>query len=279
MNLVPSIAACMFTLVVTLLLPVGLLLVLARKYPRQGIVSAWFLGAAAMFVPQMLIRLPILNVLSAQTWLIAFSQKHILIFYLLLAFTAGLFELTGRYVNARLMAKRLTFPRALAAGLGHGGIESILLVGLTYVNNLILLILLQTGGYDALIGQLQALGQDASALIAVRDTLLQTHWSLFLLASLERLLTMVAQVAMTVLVCYGIHIRRPLPCCLVCLAFHTLLDSSVSLQLLPISQGAAYGLIYSFLAAMAALALYGIRTLRIRWDSVPAHPAGKGAQL
>ena len=275
MNLTANIAACTVTLIVTLLLPILILILFARK--RRGVVSAWFLGAAAMFIPQMLIRLPILNALNTQTWFLTFSQNHTLAYFLLLAFTAGLFELAGRYGAARLMARDLPFHRALAAGLGHGGIESMVLVGLTYVNNLVCLVMLQTGTFDALITQTRNAGADPSQLLAVQQLLTETHWPLFLLAGLERLLTMVSQAGMTVLVCYGVHTRRALPCCLLCLGLHTLLDASLSIQLLPISQTAVYCLLYGFLGVMAALSVYLIKILRSRWET-PACPGKEAVQ-
>ena len=267
MNLTANIAACAVTLVVTLILPILVLILFARK--RQGVVSAWFLGAAAMFIPQMLIRLPILNALYTQEWFLTFSRNHTLTYSLLLAFTAGLFELAGRYGAARLMARNLPFHRALAAGLGHGGIESMALVGLTYVNNLICLVMIQTGTFDTLITQSRNAGADVSQLLTVQQALTGAHWSLFLLAGLERLLTMLSQAGMTVLVCYGVHTRRVLPCCLLCLGLHTLLDTSISIQLLPISQTAVHCLIYGFLGVMAALSVYLMKILRSRWKITP----------
>ena len=57
--------ACLITVFVTLVFPVILLIVYAAKNKSQGVVSAWFLGAAGFFVTQILIRVPILTVLSA----------------------------------------------------------------------------------------------------------------------------------------------------------------------------------------------------------------------
>ena len=55
-----SIAAMCVTLVIALVLPVVILIVYAIKNRKQGVVGAWFLGAAGFFVTQMVIRTPIL---------------------------------------------------------------------------------------------------------------------------------------------------------------------------------------------------------------------------
>ena len=138
------ILACIFTLIVCLALPIVLLLLLVLKCKKEKIFPAWLLGAAGFFVTQILIRLPILTALSAQDWFIAFSQQHLFLYAFSLAFTAGLFELAGRFAVAKLMRKRLTCNRALAAGLGHGGIEAILIVGITYINNLIYIFMMNS---------------------------------------------------------------------------------------------------------------------------------------
>ena len=121
---VSTILACIFTLMTCLVLPVVILIVLAAKHKKQGIVSAWLLGAAGFFVTQILIRLPILTALQNMSWFAAFSQNHLFGYAFSLAFTAGLFELAGRFCVAKLMHKNLTFRRSLAAGLGHGSIET-----------------------------------------------------------------------------------------------------------------------------------------------------------
>lgn len=113
-----KIIACCITLGICLILPIGGLIFYAQKHRGEGIVSAWIVGALGFFVPQMLIRLPILTALSANAGFLSWTQKHLLLYTLGLALTAGLFELAGRCAGAGLLRKNLTFPRALAAGPG-----------------------------------------------------------------------------------------------------------------------------------------------------------------
>ena len=129
-----SIVCIVLTFAVSLLLPPAFLVFYALRHKKQGIWSAWLLGAAGFLVPQILIRFPILAALSRTDGFVAFAQAHPLIYGFALAFTAGLFEVVGRYAVARILQKNLTYRRALAAGLGHGGIEAILITGLAYVS-------------------------------------------------------------------------------------------------------------------------------------------------
>lgn len=265
---VSTILACIFTLMVSLVLPVVILIVFAAKNKKQGIVSAWLLGAAGFFVTQILIRLPILTALQSQSWFIAFSQNHLFGYAFSLAFTAGLFELAGRYGVAKILQKKLTYKRALAAGLGHGGIEAIILVGITYVNNLICIFMVNSSAFDGLIAQTAAMGVDVSQLELIRTQLLSTSPVLFLLGGFERLLAMTAHLAMSVLVCYGAARKKTMPCVLLCLAIHTFIDLTAGISLLAgsvLSQGATYAIIYLILLAVAVFSVYVVKELGRRW--------------
>lgn len=269
-----NILACILTLFVSLILPIAVLAVYAAKNKGNGIWSAWFLGAAGFFVPQIVIRLPLLNLLSSANGFLAFAQGHPFLYSLALAFTAGLFELAGRFAAAIRLKKDLTFQRALAAGLGHGSIEAMLIVGVAYLSNLVCIVMIQTGSFDALIAQTAAAGGDVSQLEAVRNALVQTPWVLFLAAGLERLLTLVCQTAMSMMVCYGVHTRHTVRGLLLCLGLHTLLDTSAGISMLSgsvLSQAAAYGIIYAILAVLALVCLWILKTIRARWKQEEAY--------
>jgi len=271
---IASIAACFITLFISLFLPILLLVVYAAKHKKQGILSAWLLGAVGFFVTQMLIRLPILTALQNQSWFLSFTNSHLFAYAFGLAFTAGLFELAGRFAVAKLMGKRLTRNRSLAAGLGHGGIEAMLLVGMTYVNNLVYIVMIHSGAFDAAISQAAAAGTDVVQLELIRTQLLSTSPILFLLAGFERLLAMTGHVAMSMLVCFGVAHRKVLPCVLLCLGIHTLMDLTAGLSLV-LPQSAAYPIIYAVLTIMAVLSLFVIRELFRRWKKEVSHDSEK----
>ena len=263
-----SIVSIIVTLFVSFILPLAFLVGYALRHKRQGIWSAWLLGALGFFVPQILIRLPILSGLSQLSGFAAFAQTHPALYGFGLAFTAGLFELAGRYAVARCLKKNLTCRRALAAGLGHGGIEAILITGLAYLSNVVFLVMLQTGGFEAAIAQTTAAGGDVTPLLTAKDALMNTPWTMFLLAGYERLLAMTCHVAMSMMVCYGVHTNRVLPWTLACLAVHTCMDFIASISLFigkGLSLATAYTMIYILLTAFAVLAVVILKNIRARW--------------
>lgn len=79
------------------------------------------------------------------------------------ALAAGLFEETGRLVAMKFfMKKNLDKGNALMYGVGHGGVEAILLVGLTYVNNIVISIMINTGTIQLSMSQLEPAMQEAT---------------------------------------------------------------------------------------------------------------------
>lgn len=263
-----SIVSIIVTLFVSFILPLAFLVGYALGHKKQGIWSAWLLGALGFFVPQILIRLPILTGLSQSAGFAAFAQNHPVAYGFGLAFTAGLFELAGRYAVARCLKKDLTCRRALAAGLGHGGIEAILITGLAYLSNVVFLVMLQTGGFEAAIAQTTAAGGDVTPLLTEKDALMNTPWTMFLLAGYERLLAMTCHVAMSMMVCYGVHTNRVLPWTLGCLAVHTCMDFIASISLFigrGLTLAAAYTIIYILLTAITVLSILILQNIRTRW--------------
>ncbi len=263
---ITTVLACIMTLFISLVLPVLVLFLFAWRNKRQGILSAWLLGATGFLVTQIAIRLPILSMLQGQSWFLEFSQKHLFLYAFSLAFTAGLFELAGRFAVAKILQKKLTYHRSLAAGLGHGGIEAIVIVGTTYINNLVYMMMIQSGTFDAMLAQLPS--EQSVYLEAIRTSLLTTSPQLFLMAGLERILAMIGHIAMSMLVCWGIHSRKAGKCLLICLGLHTLMDLTAGISLLigsKLTQEAAYTIIYTILILYAGLSVWILKSIRSRW--------------
>lgn len=124
-------------------------------------------------------------------------------FWLLaLAFLTSLIEETGRWWGYRYLFPRggfkLTWTNGVMYGLGHGAVETMLLIaGLTFVYFLAYLVLSQLN-LDLL---LQSLGAEASpALKEALQAIVSTTWDQPLVVALERVLALPHQVAWSLLV-------------------------------------------------------------------------------
>lgn len=270
-----SIVAMCVTLAIALLLPVIALIVYALKNKKQGVVGAWFLGAAGFFVTQIIIRTPILSMLSLSENFMTFVTSHYLVYVILLAVTAALFEVAGRYVSAKILSKNLTFTKGFAAGLGHGGIEAMVLIGMAYISNLLYVAMINSGAIEAVIAQTEAMGVDTSSIYVLVDTLVETPAYMYLLAGYERILTMICHVAMTLIVFYFMWKKQTAKGIGICVLAHTLLDgvtAIVSGLATPylgsvISQNVAYVIIYVYLTVMAVVSVVVIRRIKDAWST------------
>ena len=268
-----SIAAMCVTLFISLILPVIVLIVYALKNRKQGVAGAWFIGAAGFFVTQIVIRVPILSTLSLMPGFMAFAENHYVVYSLMLGLTAALFEVVGRYASAKILSKNLTFTKGFAAGLGHGGIEAIILIGMTYVSNLLYVVMINSGAIEGVIAQTEAMGVDVAPVYALVDTLVNGPAYLYLLAGYERILAMIGHVAMTLVVFYFMSKEETLKGIGICVLYHFVMDSMVGIiggLATPylgsvISQNVSYVITYVFLTAMAAVAVWAIRKTKVVW--------------
>lgn len=273
-----SIIAICATIFVSLFLPLIVWIIYGAANKNKGIWTAWLLGAAGFFVTQILVRVPIVSVLSSTEGYVKFAENNYVLYGFIMAFTAGLFELVGRYAVAKIMSKNLTPERSLAAGLGHGGIEAMVIIGMSYISNLILAFIINSGSFDLLIQATAQQGADAATLDAlelVKTQLAETSSGMFYLAGFERILTMIVHTAMSMIVCYYVSRKKDIIGMLICLAIHTALDFS-----LPIINGmatdylgnvifqnTAYVLLYSLLTVFAAASVFIIIRIMKSWKN------------
>lgn len=270
---VATIVTACITLFITLILPVIVYVIYGVKNKGKGVWTAWLFGAAGFFVLQIIIRMPILSVLSVVPGFVEFEIEHYIWYCLILAFTAGLFETAGRYAVAKLMSAKLDYTRSFAAGLGHGSIEAIFVVGLTYVSNLIYIIMINTGIFDSIVAQTAGSGVDTTMLLALKESLINTPSGIFLLAGYERILTVLFHIALSMVVCYFVSRKKDVTGIVICILCHWAVDFIVAVMNgmatvylgNVISVNAAYVIIYVFLTLVAVVSVVVIRRLKKKW--------------
>ncbi|NLO35152.1 MAG: YhfC family intramembrane metalloprotease [Clostridiaceae bacterium] len=263
-----SLAGICLTLVLSLLLPVVILLVLVKG--RKGVFGVWIAGALGFFIPQMVIRIPILQALGRTAGYQQFARQDPILLIFLLALTAGLFETTGRLVVLKFaLNRRLSYMTGLAAGAGHGGIESIMLIGMTYINNLVISLLINTGSLAVIMPG----NPDMEA--QVREAILGTEPALFFLAGAERVLTMLFHIALSLILTRLIMKKQAVRGFFLVLALHVALDFIAALGQ---QQGVSIWAIEGFLLAVALLSLLLILRIRTRFGASLFVPADPGEQ-
>lgn len=268
-----TLIAVIVTFCISTILPIVVWIAYGVKNKGKGVWTAWLLGAAGFFVMQMVIRIPIMNMLALTAGFQSFLANHYVLYCLVVAFTAGLFELIGRYAVAKILTKNLTYEKGFAVGLGHGGIEAIVLIGMMYLSNIIYIGMINSGAFDGIVEQTAALGVDTTSLIAIKDGLLNSSSAIFFLAGYERILTMIFHVAASLAVCYFVSKKQDIKGILICLVCHWMVDfisplvNGMTTEYMGnvISQTTAYIIVYLFLTAVAVVSVVAIMNIRKKW--------------
>jgi uncharacterized membrane protein YhfC len=228
-----------------LLFPIVFLLVLCCK--KKIAVKPMFLGAAAFFVSQICLRIPILQVLGTQSWFVAFTLNTIP-YFLMLSVTAGLFEESARYLCAGcFLKKQRSFNDALSFGLGHGFCEVIFLTGMAQINNLIYTIAINNGSFGTLTAKLSpATSQQLlSAMLAVKPEEVY-------LGILERVFAVTFHIFASILIFKGVN-EHKIRYYFLAIAAHAVLDFGSVVLGKYTNMWAAEGFV--FVVALAALFL------------------------
>jgi uncharacterized membrane protein YhfC len=120
-------------------------------------------------------------------------------------FAAALFEEIGRYLGMRFLVRPTGNPgSAVAYGIGHGGIEAILIGGLGAAQTLVLATLLNSGRFDATLGT----SVPPDMLLQMRAGLEHLTAALVVMACLERLVALLIQIGFSLLVWRAVERRR-----------------------------------------------------------------------
>ena len=251
-----SIVGMIVALLIGVLLPV-VLLVVWRKVSGAGVLHAVLGFGVFITFALILERLThqlILGVtgdaITGNVWLYALYG----------GLAAGLFEETGRYLAMRfLMEKKgaLTRENAVMYGIGHGGAESILILGLSMVSNLSMTVMLNAGGLENILAMVPEDMRDAY--YQQISGLWTTPSGNFFLAALERISAVALHICLSYLV-YRVVKGRKLAFFLFAILIHAGVDA---MTVLLSGVGCPTWVLEIVLLAIVALfAFFTVRTYR-----------------
>jgi uncharacterized membrane protein YhfC len=250
--LVMSVITAAFVIVYPLCLGV-----IAHKKLAVGWKYFWF-GALVFLVFQLLTRIPLIFALQETVLasLLRTSATFTWIWIAIGAVTAGLFEEVGRYVGYRLfMGRELkTWSKAVMFGLGHEGLESMVLVGGQIILTLLSIAILSAIDLNGLPApQRQTAIQQIAAINA------QPIWLLLLQAAWGRLWSFPLQVALSVMV-LQVFRRHKMYWLFLAILLHALIDFLTSALPRAFGQSIPIALLVS-----GMLGVFGLLGIWIIW--------------
>lgn len=259
-----SIAAMAFSLVVSLALPAAFLWYFLARFK----ISLKVVGVGAlMFVVSALVLERLMHAYFLQ-WNSATAQflQNPWAFAVYGGVAAGVFEESGRYVAFKFLLKRFrAWHDGIAYGIGHGGIEAILIGVLANVSNIASSILIDTGAFAAIIAKAPA--DQVAKMQTIQRLLSSTPSEFFLIGGYERAMAFLLQVALSVLVLYGVK-QGKVHVLLLAIVLHAIVDFPSAL-----AQKGAVGLwVPEGMALAAGLlgAIFIARSKRLFENGAPA---------
>lgn len=217
-----TIAAFLTAGIAAILIPIIAILIFKLKN-RDVKLRYIFIGAATFLVfALMLEQIPHVVLLPT----VMKSGAAVYVLYGTLC--AGIFEETGRFVAFKLFCKKENDPRAsIMCGLGHGGFEAMILLGMTMISYAITAVTINTLGTDVVFGSLPA--EQLATAEAQLEQLVQYNMSGALLGIAERILAMTLHTSLSVVVFAAIKMRGKLWLYPAAVLLHALFDVPAAL--------------------------------------------------
>lgn len=212
----------LITLIITLILPLVTWYLYSKKHQRvSGPIIA---GGLAFYLTQMVIRIPLITILASTSFISNLIDKQPFIYSLYLGISAALFELAGRIIVILLLKRKMSYQFAFSLGFGHGICETVFLVGFIYLNNLIIVLLLNYGNQDLLLGLLH----NTETIEYLKNVFISTDSITFLLAGIERILSILFHISMSIILCYGYQKKKFITSIMIVFILHSFIDTMVT---------------------------------------------------
>lgn len=188
---------------VAVLVPVVLCILVWKKTKAKFSSMLWGCGTFVLFA---LILEQVLHAIVLTATGTAITD-NIWLYALYGGVAAAVFEETGRFVTMKFaMKKNLNKQNAFMYGVGHGGIESILVVGMTQVSNLATSFMINGNQLESMLG---TLGEEQKATVLESlSALWTTPESHFFISGIERMIAIALHLCLSILVYYGVKLGK-----------------------------------------------------------------------
>ena len=204
-----------FSVLSALVLPLGMFVYCI--FSKKKILKPFIIGALVFFISQIVLRIPIISyILPNQIWYIKLSTNPYL-YGIFLGLTAGIFEEVGRYIGFKyLLKKKHRYIDGISFGLGHWGVEALLIVG---VNAALFL-----GGIIAIKSGVDYNSSNLLNIIFNQSASITTVNAFAM--GLERMFTMSIHVALSMIVLYGVKSKQ-IKYLFIAILLHGIVDAGV----------------------------------------------------
>ncbi len=248
-------------LLISFLVPIALIIIWSKKSGAKISKALW--GAATFLVFALVLERILHGIVLA---VVGQDTANSLPFYCIYGgLAAGIFEECGRYIVMRFVMKgNLDKKGSIMFGIGHGGIECIVLIGLAYISNLMVVGVLDSGNGNII---LEGIDESLKAATYEQISVLWTTpaW-MFLVTVIERLFAIAMHICLSYMVYRALKTNR-LEFLGIAIFIHAAMDGvSVAINGLVGSYAAE-----AFIAVFTiALAVYTFKTYQADKEEAPS---------
>ena len=200
-----------------------------------------------------------------------FINARPILWALVLGLFPGVFEETGRFMAFKtVLRNRRNRETSISYGIGHGGIEVILVLGINYIVYIVYAVMINTGTFQGIIDQVaeQAPFQE-EAIRALADQLAVFSFADIGTSMFERVFAFLFHVGASILVFYAARDKGRFWLYPLAILLHTALDSLAGLNMAKVVQLSASAL-EAIVVAFGLLTFLGAYFLLYKKDKIAA---------
>lgn len=219
-----SLLAMGFTGVLCIAVPIVLLIVFKNRF--QVKMAPFFFGVITFIIFALVLEsFAHEYFLSGTTGLSQAILNNPFLYAIYGGLSAGIFEEFGRFFCMLTVMKRSMYQRenSIIYGIGHGGVEAVILGSFTMLQNLMIAIALNDYGSVEAYANQASTPEAAASVTSLLNTLIDTPTSSYILSGVERMAALVLQIALSVLV-YKAVVRKKYAYIFVPIVLHALID-------------------------------------------------------
>jgi len=242
-----------------------LLLAILWKIRKKEPFISILTGAAAFLLFAVILEKPIQNVLAFPSAMglpehavSRFLNAHPVLLALVAGLFPGVFEETGRLIAFKtVLKKRRNRETAISYGIGHGGFEVILILGLTYLQYIAYAVMLSTGSFGAVVDQVASQAPEQLASVETVVKLIAGFSFADLgIAFVERIFAVLFHIGASVLVFYACRDKKRFWLYPLAVVLHTGMDFIAGLSIFNVISLSPWAL-EGIVALFGSLAFFG----------------------
>ena len=244
------------------------------KVKKKEPVTSILTGAAAFLLFALILEKPIQNVLAFPTAMglpehavSRFLHANPVLLALVAGLFPGVFEETGRLIAFQtVLRKRRNRETSISYGIGHGGFEVILILGLTYIQYIAYAVMINTGTFGTVIEQVASQApEQLGSVESVVSLLTGFSFADLGIGFVERIFAVLFHTGASILVFYACRDKKRFWLYPVAIVLHTGMDYIAALNIFNVISLSPWAL-EGITAVFGLLTFFGAYLLLYRKD-------------